>query len=323
MQTTTVPDRDPGKTGASSGMNAAFINFDAKEGKWKVGTQLHDTIRFFLDQVDMEWRDAVPGTDIPVHWEIRLVGECDLGQGMKQYNFTLSSHWRTPLLGNIVNALLGALQTEAWKTNPRNRLVRLYTYLKQNSTNARSQSRAMLFGSDVKDDFLPDMYPWDESALRFKGVPEDLESAHNFWIERCRDLVMATGGTISGKHQWAEEFKSAKGIATSHVNGAPTPPPTTTTTEKPPAHQLALSYLQKIVGDGEPFHVAVKRTFDAFISRGNPEQSVKLLLSATTEWATKQDLLKQGEFITMTGEIQKSTPTNITANHDPIDDLPF
>lgn len=326
--TTQVPDRDHSRTGASSGINATFINFDGKVAKWKINGELHDSISFYLDRVDMEWRDAVAGTDIPAHWEIRIVGECNLGEGVKQYNFSLSSHWRTPLLGNIANALLGAMNTEAWKSNPRNRLVRMYTYLRQNTTNARSQSRAMLFNSEAKDDFMPDMYPWDDSAKRFQGVPDDLEKANDFWLERCRDLVMATGGTVSGLHPWTEAFKVGKGIATSHVNGTPTTPPQATeSATAPPAHSLALAYAQKkVMTEGMPFSDGVKTTVTAFVQRGHPEGSARALIAALTEWGTKVGSLPAGSTITMTGDIVAAAPpvnTTITANHDPIDDLPF
>ena len=104
-------ERDLSKTGASTGPSTGFIkigNRDHNMAKFIRGDEeIGDTAAFYLDNVSLEFRDAVAEHNIPAHWNVNLNIYGDLGEGGKSYTLPISSHWKNPVLSNVVNAIAG------------------------------------------------------------------------------------------------------------------------------------------------------------------------------------------------------------------------
>lgn len=235
-------ERDTSKTGASTGPSTGFIkigNRDHNMAKFLLGDkEIGDTIAFYLDNVSLEWRDAVAEHSIPAHWNINLNIYGDFGEGGKTYVLPISSHWKNPVLATVVNAIAGAIdQTPEWK-NANTRIMRI-VLRERKPVGKKAYVSAMVFRSDAKGDFLPVKYPFNEAKNGFDGVPSDMEEANAFWLGLANDLRKMTGGLVINAQK--ATLPLPPGVLPEPTTTAPpaaTPPPATTPKPTPPNQDM-------------------------------------------------------------------------------------
>lgn len=197
-------ERDLSKTGASTGPSTGFIkigNRDHNMAKFIRGDEeIGDTAAFYLDNVSLEFRDAVVEHRIPAHWNVNLNIYGNLGEGGKSYTLPIASHWKNPILSSVVNAIAGALeQSPEWR-NPKTRLMRI-VLRKKAPVGKQSFVSAMVFRSEAKGDFLPVKHAFNEAAMCFDGVPSDMDQANTYWLGLANDLRKLTGGLVINAHK--------------------------------------------------------------------------------------------------------------------------
>lgn len=194
--------RDTSQTGAVE-TAGKWISIDAKKGVFKLpNNQENGTIAVYLDPAPfIIWKDAVQGHPIPARWELCLRFFANFGEGDHQYNLSLSSHWKSPLLSNLVNALLGGLETQAWQDDPENRLC-VITLHTRTLDNGMTNTGAFVDMDRNKTD-MPMKFKYNESLKKFEGIPEfdwEAPGVHaritRFWMGQAGILVAKLGGHI-------------------------------------------------------------------------------------------------------------------------------
>lgn len=197
-------ERDLSKTGASTGPSTGFIkigNRDHNMAKFIRGDEeIGDTAAFYLDNVSLEFRDAVAEHNIPAHWNVNLNIYGDLGEGGKSYTLPISSHWKNPVLSNVVNAIAGALEKSPEWANPSTRLMRI-VLRKKAPVGKKAFVSAMIFRSEAKGDYLPVKHKFNEAARCFDDVPSDMDAANTYWLGLANDLRKLTGGLVINAHK--------------------------------------------------------------------------------------------------------------------------
>lgn len=189
--------RDFSNTGAIDG--AIFIKIRTKEAVFELpGGKTASAFAGFFDSASLIFKDADPQNELPARWHFDLKVSAKIGdESPKAYTISLSSYWNNPILGNLVNGLRGALDTNAWQLAPHNRYIRLWLSLKQ-PVGKRAYCSMSAFLSEQQGDFLPAKYPWNDARQQYEGVPSDMAEANAFWLGVARGIVEITGGVIVG-----------------------------------------------------------------------------------------------------------------------------
>lgn len=194
--------RDPNATGAKDS-TTNYININAKAGKFNFRGEEKGVLSGYLDKVLCTEKEALTKDDIPQRWEITLLMSIANEAGeFVQYNVNLSTHWRSPLLSNVLNALVGQINTRHWQANPDERLIVISLYQKD-ADSSRPKLCAFL-DCDNNRTRAKQAYPYNESINKFEGVPEfewdtpeGRKAIENFWLANAAYLAQQTGGTVT------------------------------------------------------------------------------------------------------------------------------
>lgn len=255
--------RNLNDTGAASGGSGKYIKIKSKEGKFELPDESRsDTFSGYLERVDMEFKDPSPEHDLPARWEIKLgltamlPGDPEDGS---MYNITLSSHWRSPVMANLLNGIRGALEDPRWE-DPQDRYIRIWLNLKEPGGGKRPYCSALAFISKAKGDYLPNFYKWNDAGQFYEGVPRDMAEADTFWLSIAHAIVKLTGGVVVNADKASIPLPPPAGITL-----ADTPPPA-----GPTIVEKAKAFLTKELGEGKPFIETVEKAFKALTANNAP-----------------------------------------------------
>lgn len=170
----------------------------------KDDTRITDQLTGYLENVlAPEWKPAVAKTNIPPHWEYKIImsAKDDADGVVKPFCISLSAHWKNSLVSNFFNQLAGAMATDAWQ-DPDNRLVRFTVYL----TKDTQVPKAYLYAGPRPAERLPNKYLWDDVAKTFTGTPDvpagpngkpDFSIVSDFWHNEACLLAEMFGNDTS------------------------------------------------------------------------------------------------------------------------------
>lgn len=143
---------------------------------------------------------------IKPHYEYVFTARAkDRDGNIKNYNFSLSGHWKSPILSDILNPLLWlAAQKKAGKHNG---LFKLNTYQKKTDSDMYVMRAGVYDPNNAgSTEFMPGKFPWvgTKQDGKFEGVPEpdtdaagkkDFSSLGKFWHAQWEELVKILSGT--------------------------------------------------------------------------------------------------------------------------------
>ena len=258
-------DVDYGRTGESNGSNFKYINLtlhksgpkaDQAEMRFgKDGKHFSEFVGKFLGMTEPKSKPAEG--DLPARWEYGIIlrsRDSEDGQ-VKNFLLQLSSHWKSPIVSDIVNHL-------AWLAeNPsHNGLIRIRVYAKK-PAGKRAVMRAFVSdgNSDDTSARLPSKYPWvgDRDNGKFEGVPEpttdamgqkDFSTIANFWHQEILHIARATQGSqpVTTTQPVPTQVQHTAATTTATM-----PPPATNGAKTSSRIQDALAWLQKKVNAGK------------------------------------------------------------------------
>lgn len=313
--------RDESRVGERSG-GVGYITLDAENGTFKFqdGTTA-SSIAVYLDRIDMEFKESIQR--IPDRWHINLIVSTKLKSDttMRQYQVQLSSHWKSPIIPNLMNAIAGAMNTSEWE-DPENRFMILWT-AKKPRQGKDDLPTALAFRSETRGDFLPNKYTWNEAGRFYEGgVPSDLAEVDKFWLSVAHALVKATGGNIVGADRATIPLGAPANLGLS-LSETPAPPAEKSIVDR------AKGYIEVAIAGGKTFIDAVTAAFNGAKLNGATENDLRLIAGWCTALGVQSKAIPYG-FITINGEWDQSKApeggvrTDVTANHDPLGDgLPF
>lgn len=113
------------------------------------------------------WREAVDR--IPPHWEYEIIIKAKGSDGnIHDYCFQISSHWKSPVMSNVINYLVGAYEMPTWDGFVE---LRAKTRKTQSGDNIMMVS---LFGKNVS---IPAKYPFNTTTGQWE-LPVDIRDAN-------------------------------------------------------------------------------------------------------------------------------------------------
>lgn len=198
-----------------------LVKIDAKAGMFHWDGKANNAVSFFLDRVDMAWQEARPQNMLPARWEVDLVVTIgDSPETAKQFRVPLSSHWNNSVMGSVINAVRGGLDSEKWKSQPANRWVRVVLKMREGKNGGLPTVGAMLFKSQAQGDWLESYFPWEKDAKSPTGVPENLDEQRLFWLSIAKQCVDITGGSVIGADKATIRFHGLAGAMPQQQPGA-------------------------------------------------------------------------------------------------------
>lgn len=201
-------------TGFQDGPAATWVSiklFDEGEHKDKcrmvVGKNGPSTDSFtgqLLSAHPAKWSEGTG--KIKPHYEYVFTARAkDKSGEIKTYNFSLSGHWKSPILSDILNPLLWLAAQK--KAGLHNGLFKLNTYQKRTDSDMYVMRAGVYDPNNAGSNaFMPGKFPWvgTKTDGKFEGVPEpttdnkgqkDFTSISNFWHEQWGMLVALLGGS--------------------------------------------------------------------------------------------------------------------------------
>lgn len=322
----TIPPIDFNNTGASEGANLKYINIvlhktgekqDQCEMRFgKSGKHFSEFVGQLIGIKAPKFKTAEG--DLPARHEYGFVlksKDTEDGQ-IKNFLLQLSSHWKSPIVSDIVNPL-----SWVWGNPDHNKLVRIRVYSIK-PAGGRAIMRAIVSDANQADanQFMTCQFPWEGTKKegKFKGVPEpatgtdgkkDWSTIANFWHEVILKMAGAT-----------QPQAPAQPAAT-------TPPPPVTPAAAPaPTPQLdpktmsmsqrALSWIKNKYGkllhgdkNAQAFLNIVKEGFALATSQGATQQDFNEMSTACVTLAAEEFVpLPPGHVFNNAGEIVQGPP---------------
>lgn len=217
-------------TGASAFSGGNYISVDDNEKK---GAAREVFFRFADERMDANGKPftAVTGFfdglsierkpekgKLPARWEYQI-GISMLDEGApKTFRLQISSHWKSPAVGQVMNALAGIIAAERY---PQNVKITVSVYAKKSKTDEMVTNMSVRIGGG----FAPTKFPWDEENKCHVGVPRDMSELEVFWYGEA--VQIATKFPLSGS--------TPPTITDAPVTAGVIPPPVNTGTAVEPS----------------------------------------------------------------------------------------
>jgi hypothetical protein len=313
-----MAERNFSDTGAQSGGSGKYIKIKSKEGKFELPDETKsDTFAGYLGPVSMEFKDPSTEHDLPARWEIKLSmdamlpGDPETGA---QYNIALSSHWRSPVMANLLNGIRGALEDPRWE-DPQGRYIRIWLTLKEPGGGKRPYCSALAFMSKTKGDYLPNFYKWNDDGQFYDGVPRDMAEADTFWLSVAHAIVKLTGGVVINADKASIPLPPPDSISLGDT--PPVAPPTGLSIV-----DKAKAFLTKELGEGKVFIETVGKAFAALTANNATGGDFRMFAAHCTNIGLKSGALPFG-YIKSDGSWEQTAPGEqpTTEVAPPVNDL--
>lgn len=180
----------------------------------KTATPVDSFVGQLLSAKTATWKD--PSGKIPGHHEYVFTARAKDKTGeVKMFNFTLSSHWKSPILSDILNPLLWLAAEMA--AGRHNGLFKINTYARKTKADMYVMRAAVYDPNNPgSTGFMPGKFPWEgtKGDGKFVGVPDpatdangvkDFSTIAKFWHNEWANLVTL----LSGNTQQAPANKPA------------------------------------------------------------------------------------------------------------------
>lgn len=330
--------RNYDNTGASDSTGRNWVNvlmndhvFELPNGSKKA------SISAYLDGATMRWREAIG--KIPDRWEVALLVSAKITDKEEQYIIQLSSHWKAPLLSNVVNALLGELAGADWQQAPDERFICIELNEYKTATDGDLTTSSGLLYRDKDKTWAKKKFEWNQALKKYEGIPEfdwqtpeGRKQIDNFWIGQVALMVGLLGGTIDYKgatiappkddseaHGWLNEVLA--GGRRMAQSTAPAPESTTPARTEPAATVSAVDKAKKwfegqIAAEGAVFRDVLAQLADLARKNSVPAADIRLLAGWINTEGTRLKWFESGWHV----------KENLTLEPPPVeatDDLPF
>lgn len=313
--------RDESRVGPRAGASVGYITLDAENGNFKFQDgSTTQTLSVYLDRIDLEFKPAIGR--IPDRWHINMIvtTKSDTDTSMRPYQIQLSSHWKSPIVPNLMNGIAGAMDMPAWE-DPENRFMILWTARKPRQ-GKDDLPTASAFKSETRGDFLPNKFPWNENGRFYEGVPADLALADTFWLSVAHALCKATGGNVVGADGASIPMPAPAALG---LSLSETPPPAAPPVTPPAGLSIvdkAKAFLTKEIADGKVFIETVGKAFAALTANNATGGDFRMFAAHCTNIGLQSGALPYGH-IKMDGSWEQAKPPVETTPPPVTDELPF
>lgn len=182
-------------TGGGSGGKFVYLNLKLigeekgaktciiKQGK--DGPEHRDFTGYLTNVLTPTWREAVGRVRARYEYKMLFKAKDQVDGEIKDFCLTLSSHWSSPIVSDIVNQLAGALKSPGW-----DKKVRISVYSKKMKSEDYVMRAKLYAGKEGPQ--LPTKFPWvgTKEDGEFEGVPKattnaqgvrDFQTVSDFW----------------------------------------------------------------------------------------------------------------------------------------------
>lgn len=279
-------------TGGGSGGKFVYLNLKLigeekgaktciiKQGK--DGPEHRDFTGYLTNVLTPTWREAVGRVRARYEYKMLFKAKDQVDGEIKDFCLTLSSHWSSPIVSDIVNQLAGALKSPGW-----DKKVRISVYSKKMKSEDYVMRAKLYAGKDGPQ--LPTKFPWvgTKEDGEFEGVPKattnaqgvrDFQTVSDFWHNEILLLAKHFGNDTTNA-------TPAPGIPTTNT---PAPQPQQQTAQSAPVTatpSLATTCINWVAGkyallqggdkNDTAFFVLVKQGFDKMKAKGQPQDYVE------------------------------------------------
>lgn len=254
-----MSERNYDNTGAGSAP-ANYIKIDSKKAEFVIGDKSSPGFSGYFERLSMEWRKAIPEQQLPPRWEIKVFmsAKDPDDNTVKEYQVGISSHWKSPVMGNVLNALLGSLMDQGW-----NRYIRFFLFTKDAAKGGLPYCNIVCYKSASKE-WSNYGYPFDEATKSWVGVPTEKEAETMFWLGVAKHIAGITGGTVIGEDN--QKIHPVSVIATPASPVGTTPQPSPQQPQEDPLSSQSLS---------DKYKAAIKSRVAKFTGPSTPDYAIQ------------------------------------------------